>query len=76
MGNVFVGEGATINYSIIDSEAQIGPGAVIGRTRSTPENISVIGSGVIIPAGRDVPAGTIVSQANKTDPLRGKEKKQ
>ena len=61
MSNVTIGEGATVNYSIIDSDAEIGAGAVVGRTRSTPDKIAVIGSGVKIAPGTDIPEGAMVN---------------
>ena len=61
MSNVTIGEGATVNYSIIDSDAEIGAGAVIGRTRSTPDKIAVVGSGVTVAPGTDIPDGAMVN---------------
>ena len=61
MSNVTIGEGATVNYSIIDSDAEIGAGAVIGRTRSTPDKIAVVGSGVSVAPGTDIPDGAMVN---------------
>jgi glucose-1-phosphate adenylyltransferase len=66
MANVTIGEGATVNYSIIDSDAEIGAGAVIGRTRSTPDKIALIGSGVTVAPGTDIPAGAMIN-ANDLD---------
>ena len=67
MSNVTIGEGATVNYSIIDSDAEIGAGAVIGRTRSTPDKIAVIGSGVTVQPGADIPGGAMVNAGYLAD---------
>jgi len=67
MSNVTIGEGATVNYSIIDSDAEIGAGAVIGRTRSTPDKIAVVGSGVTVAPGTDIPEGAMVNAKYLTD---------
>ena len=61
MSGVTIGEGATVNYSIIDSDTEIGAGSVIGRTKSTPENIALVGSGLIIAPGTDIPGGAMVN---------------
>ena len=61
MSNVTIGEGATVNYSIIDSDTEIGAGSVIGRTKSTPENIALVGSGLNIAPGTDIPGGAMVN---------------
>ncbi len=60
MKNVTVAEGTTINYSIIDSDTDIGANCVIGRTRSSGENITVIGADLCIAAGVDIPGGEMV----------------
>ena len=61
MSNVTIGEGATINYSIVDSDTEIGAGSVIGRTKSTPENIALVGNGLTIAPGTDIPGGAMVN---------------
>ena len=61
MSNVTIGEGATVNYSIIDSDTEIGAGSVIGRIKSTPENIALVGSGLSIAPGTDIPGGAMVN---------------
>ncbi len=61
MKNVTIEEGTTINYSIVDSDTTIGKNCVIGRTKSTGEQITVIGSDLNIKEGTDVPAGEMVN---------------
>ncbi|MGN1345462.1 MAG: glucose-1-phosphate adenylyltransferase, partial [Eubacteriales bacterium] len=60
MRNVTIAEGATINYSIIDSNTRIGAGCVVGRTKSSSGNITVIGSDLEIQPGVDIPGGEMV----------------
>ena len=62
MKNVVVEEGTTINYSIVDSDTTIDKNCVIGRTRNTGEQITVIGSDLVIKEGTDVPAGEMVNE--------------
>ena len=62
MKNVTIGEGTTINYSIIDSDTEIGAGSVIGRTKSPNEKITVIGAGLKLSPGTDVPGGEMVNK--------------
>ncbi len=62
MNNVTIGDGATVNYCIIDAETTIGAGSVVGRMKTTPENITVIGTDLTIPPGSDVPAGAMVNE--------------
>ena len=62
MKNVTIGEGTTINYSIIDSDTEIGAGSVIGRTKSPNEKITVIGAGLKLAPGTDVPGGEMVNE--------------
>lgn len=67
MSGVTIGEGATVNYSIIDSDTEIGAGSVIGRTKSTPENIALVGSGLSIAPGTDIPGGAMVNAKYLTE---------
>ncbi len=62
MKNVSVAEGTTINYAIIDSDTTIGAGSVVGRTRSTGVEITVVGSDLNVKAGTDIPAGEMVNE--------------
>ena len=61
MDNVTVGEGATVNYSIIDSQSVIGAGTRIGAPRGEGVGIAVIGTGVHIPSGAEVFPGDMIS---------------
>ncbi len=62
LSGVTIGEGATVNYAIIDSDTTIGAGSVVGRTRSADEQITVIGAGLAVQPGTDIPGGTMVNQ--------------
>lgn len=61
MENTVIKEGATVNYSIIDSECEIGAGAKIGADKRSASEITVLGRGVRIEPGTEVPAGTMKS---------------
>ena len=60
MKNVTVEAGATINYSIIDSDTTVSSGCIVGRTRNTGEQITVIGSDLVIPEGTHISGGEMV----------------
>lgn len=62
MKNVTIAEGTTINYSIIDSDTKIGAGSIIGRTKSAGEQITVVGSGLTLKPGTNVPGGEMVNE--------------
>ncbi len=59
--NVTVCEGTTINYSIVDNDTVIGAGCVIGRTKNSGEQITVIGADLEIAPGTDVAGGEMVN---------------
>ena len=54
MHHVSIGEGATIEYSILDSDVQVGKGAKVGRPRDIAEGITVIGAGNVVGDGEDI----------------------
>lgn len=62
MGNTVIGEGATVNYTILDEGVDIGPGAKVGEPRENAKDITVIGTGVKIPSGTIIPAGSMISE--------------
>ncbi len=62
MKDVVIESGTTINYSIIDSATTVGAGSVIGRTKSSGEAITVVGSGLRIKPGSDIPGGEMVNE--------------
>ena len=63
MSSVTVKRGATVNFSIIDSNTVIGEDAVIGRSKGSEEDITVIGTDLEISSGFDIPGGSLVNQA-------------
>jgi glucose-1-phosphate adenylyltransferase len=62
MGNTVIGEGATVNYAILDEGVEIGAGAKVGEGRETAKDITVIGMGVTVPSGTVIPAGEMISE--------------
>ena len=51
MEEVVIGEGACVNYSIVDHSVKIGKNASIGKAREEATGIAVIGAGITIPEG-------------------------
>lgn len=62
MGNTTIGEGATVNYAILDEGVDVGAGAKIGAPRENARDITVIGMGVKIPSGTTIPDGEMISE--------------
>ena len=52
MDNVRIEEGASVNYSIIDERVVVGARAEVGSVRDGTSEITVVGSGVVIPEGQ------------------------
>ncbi len=61
MKNVTVCEGTTVNYSIVDTDTTIGAGSVVGRAKSSGEQITVVGSDLEIKPGTNIPGGEMVN---------------
>ena len=51
MHHVHVGEGAVIDYSILDSDVKVGKDARIGKARQEAEGITVIGADNVVGDG-------------------------
>ena len=64
MGNNVIGKGASVKYSIIDSNVNIGADAKVGEDKETAPSggIAVIGSGVTVPDGTVIKAGSMISE--------------
>ncbi len=62
MGNTVIGEGATVNYAILDEGVDIGAGCKVGAPRENAQDITVIGMGVKIPSGTNIPDGQMISE--------------
>ena len=62
MGDTVIGEGATVNYSIIDTCVTIGANAKVGEPKADGVEIAVIGEDVEIADGASVPAGAMISE--------------
>ena len=55
-----VGEGATVEYSILDENVKVGKNAVIGKARSDETKITVVGQGNRIPDGAVIADGEMI----------------
>ena len=73
MRDVEIGEGAVIEYSIIDSGVKIGKGAKIGESKENADGIAVIGVGLEIPENMSVKSGLMVNEAKLCELINDKE---
>lgn len=64
MGGVTVKAGACIEYSIIDGETVIGEGVRVGAPLSEGAEITVVGGGLEVGAGKTVAAGSMIDKTN------------
>ena len=62
MSDVVIGEGTTVNYSIIDSRVTVGAGCVIGKPRSADTSVAVVAGGLEIPDGVTIPDGAMADR--------------
>ena len=63
MSGVKVCKDATVNYSIIDENCEIGENCVVGRTRSAGAEVTIVGEGLTLPDGSNIPGGEMVNKA-------------
>ena len=61
MDDCVIDEGASVCYSILDSEVKIGKGAKVGEKRSEASGIAVIGTGISVPEGFTGADGKMIS---------------
>ncbi len=59
-----IGADAKVLYSILDSNVTIGDGASIGKSRDEAEGITVIGTGISVPAGTVVADNKMISNSS------------
>ena len=62
MRGTVIGEGATVDYGIVDENVTIGKGAVVGDEKSCKDRIALIGRGTTIADGAKVASGEIVEK--------------
>ena len=62
MENTKIGEGAIIEYSIVAADAVIGSDAKVGESREDGGKITVLGSGLKLPAGTKIDGGLMVNE--------------
>lgn len=58
-----IGAGARVARAVVDPLAQIGPGATVGGGARAGE-LTVVGSGVVVPGGDRVPAGRELARSS------------
>lgn len=62
MSGARVEEGATVRYSILDTNVTVGKHASVGKDRETVGEIAVIGADCVIGDGEAVPSGAMISE--------------
>ena len=62
MSRVTIGKDAVVEYSILDEGVTIGEGAKIGKPRDVASGITVIGSGVCVPANRTIGDNEMIAE--------------
>ena len=62
MENTKIGEGAIIEYSIVAADSVIGSDAKVGESREDGGKITVLGSGLKLPAGTKIDGGLMVNE--------------
>ena len=65
MSHTHIGKGARVLYSILDESVTVGAGATVGKARGEGAKITVLGADVVIPEGKTVPAGAMISDFDK-----------
>ena len=63
MDDCVIEEGASVCYSILDSEVTVGKYAKVGEKRSAANGIAVIGTGISVPERFTVADGKMISTA-------------
>lgn len=62
MENTKIGEGAIVEYSIVAADTEIGSDAKVGVRRGDDGKITVLGSGLKLPAGTKIDGGLMVNE--------------
>ena len=62
MGDTDIAPGATVNYSIIDTNVSVGAGAIVGAAKEKAKGITVLGEDVNVSSGATVEDGAIISE--------------
>ena len=62
MEQVTVKAGAAVRYSILDANVTVGENATVGESKGTTTEIAVVGADVVIPTGKAIPAGAMISE--------------
>ena len=62
MGDTTIDSGASVRFAILDEGVTVGKNAVVGAPLAQASDVTVIGTGVSIPAGAVVPDGQMISE--------------
>jgi glucose-1-phosphate adenylyltransferase len=60
MSGATIDKNAVVKYSIVDSFAYVGEGATLGADRAEGVEVAVVGAGVNVAAGENVPQGAML----------------
>ena len=64
MDDCTIESGATVIYSILDSNVTVGKNSTVGRDRKDAKGITVIGTGIAVPADFDVADDKMISNSS------------
>ena len=62
MGECIIGEGAVVEYAILDRDVEIGAGARVGKAKEEAKGITVIGEGTRVADGAVVADGVTLPE--------------
>jgi len=60
LNGCYIGAGADVSYAILDSEVHVGAGVVLGSSKDTSPDVTVIGAQTNIADGQKIEAGTMI----------------
>jgi glucose-1-phosphate adenylyltransferase len=63
LDDVVIDSGAVVNYSIIDGNTVIGKNCVVGASKESANEITVVGANITVPDGTVIGEGAMISKA-------------
>ena len=63
--DVVIGDGAKVNYTIIDSNVSIGKNASVGVCKDSATGVTVLGSGVCVDDGATIGDNEMISDVTE-----------
>ncbi len=71
--DVVVGEGACVDYSVVDGRTTFGAGCRVGAPRETASELTLVGGGLNVPDGTSIPEGCRFGAKELEKALKGGE---